>query len=75
MPQRSLSHLCDFIRLKGQWCLKEALIGLRYECLLMALSIVNNEHRNETNERDYDMVDDTECVVEKSHEETNGDGE
>ncbi|GFY72210.1 hypothetical protein TNIN_158831 [Trichonephila inaurata madagascariensis] len=46
-----------------------------YEWLLTALLTLNNGHRKEMNERDYDMVDDMEGVVEKSYEETDGDGE
>ncbi|GFY67132.1 hypothetical protein TNIN_383011 [Trichonephila inaurata madagascariensis] len=46
-----------------------------YEWLLTALLTLNNGHRKETNERDCDMVDGMECVVEKSHEETDGSGE
>ncbi|GFX14831.1 hypothetical protein TNCV_1485731 [Trichonephila clavipes] len=46
-----------------------------YEWLLTALLTLNNGHHTEMNERDYDMVDDMEDVVEKLYEETDGDGE
>ncbi|GFT91502.1 hypothetical protein TNCV_3903071 [Trichonephila clavipes] len=46
-----------------------------YERLLTALLASNNGHRKEMNERDYDMVDDMEGMVQKSHEETDGGGE
>ncbi|GFY37949.1 hypothetical protein TNIN_310661 [Trichonephila inaurata madagascariensis] len=46
-----------------------------YERLLTALLTLNNKHRKKMNDRDYDMVDDMEGVVEKSHEEIDGDGE
>ncbi|GFX60917.1 hypothetical protein TNCV_2275501 [Trichonephila clavipes] len=46
-----------------------------YEWLLTALLTVNNGHRKEKNERDYDMVDDMDGLVEKTCAETDGDGE
>ncbi|GFY57708.1 hypothetical protein TNIN_369461 [Trichonephila inaurata madagascariensis] len=46
-----------------------------YERLLIALLTLNNKHRKKTNDRDYDMVDDMEGVVEKSHEEADRDDE
>ncbi|GFS75926.1 hypothetical protein TNCV_4665691 [Trichonephila clavipes] len=47
----------------------------KYEWLLTALLTLNNGHRKEMNERNYDLVDDMKDVVEKSYEETDGDDE
>ncbi|GFY79028.1 hypothetical protein TNIN_401551 [Trichonephila inaurata madagascariensis] len=47
----------------------------KYEWLLTALLTLNNGYRKKMNEKHYDMVDDMEGVVEKSYEETDGDGE
>ncbi|GFV47055.1 hypothetical protein TNCV_2699491 [Trichonephila clavipes] len=64
-PKKALSIVMTMMLSRGS-------NRFEYEWLLTALLILNNGHRKEMNERDYDMVNDMEGVVEKSHEETDG---
>ncbi|GFX01780.1 hypothetical protein TNCV_1021831 [Trichonephila clavipes] len=88
---KNLCSLCDGICLKDGipiyvtlYALKSAVMTLMFsrssnwfvcERLLAALLTLNNRHRKETNDSNFDMLDDMEGVVEKYHEETDGNDE